>query len=200
MAPTATDELFVIPTNWSSWWSYAIPDPPNVTTRFPEGGPDCGSVMVIVTPQLGTLGNAVEHMSAHAGAANSMSKVQQSTTKTTLFTDKTVAGRRCALVCGSLLSCARVRRFAVMVFPPGDFSPEIRNEIWDQARESEVDAPQQNSDSLGERNCAILPAPAAIVNEYGAFEVFLGWPSSAIFIYEVDPGSTRLQTFALARS
>src|SRR5579863_5420398 len=76
IAPTATDELFVIPTNWSSSPSYGTPDPPNVATRFPDE-----PVIVIVTPQLGTWGNAVEHTSAIAGAAISISTVQHSTAK-----------------------------------------------------------------------------------------------------------------------
>ena len=53
MAPTATDELFMIPTNWSSRPSYGTPVLANVAIRFPDE-----PVIVMVIPQLGT-GNAV---------------------------------------------------------------------------------------------------------------------------------------------
>jgi hypothetical protein len=49
---------------------------------------------------------------------------------------------------------------------------------------------------LGGRNCAILPAPAAIVNEYGEFGEFaqlrglFGLAECGDLFYEVEPACT----------
>src|SRR5271166_5683245 len=91
--------------------------------------------MVIVTPQLGTWGNAVEHTSANtsamAGPAKSVSMAQARITKATFFMDIELTGIRNLFM--ETLSFLLVRRFAVTMSSFLRNCPHGRRSLtWDE--------------------------------------------------------------------